>query len=130
MKKGEMNPIERWGSTIVMIIECNFCTMLNIMHLFTFGWLTIDQNHIQKSIKHVQVNAISDFKNWHANTRVMWEWKVVKGVTLHRESKFIQSCLSVYALKYLQSIQFLSLSPCNPPLCILLYYFRGEIGCS
>jgi hypothetical protein len=37
--------------------------MLNIMHLFTFGWLKMDQNHIQKSIKHVQVNAISDFNN-------------------------------------------------------------------
>jgi hypothetical protein len=24
--------------------------MLNIMHPFTFGWLTIDQNHIKKNI--------------------------------------------------------------------------------
>jgi hypothetical protein len=80
--------------------------MLNIMHLFTFGWLKIDQTHIQKSIKHVQVNAISDFKNWHPNTQVMWERKVVKDATLHHESKFIQLGLSVYASKYLQSIQF------------------------
>ncbi len=88
-----------------------------------------------KKKKHVQVNAISDFKNWHPNTQVMWERKVVKDATLHHESKFIQLGLSVYASKYLQSIQFfifkilfiLSLSPCNPPLCILLSYFRGEI---
>jgi len=37
--------------------------------------------------------------------QVMWEWKVVKDVTLHYESKFIQLYLSVYASKYLQSIQ-------------------------